>query len=174
MRVHHIGELMNPMHVRRPWNALVALAAITACNAPPAFDAATEAQKLLARDAEWSALAFEGKDVERTISYWSDNAVLIPQGQPMIVGKDAIRAFVTQSFQTPGFSIRWQSETPEFSPDGKVAYMHGTSTTTVPGPDGTTLTITARAVTIWRLEVDGQWRCVMDIWNDPPPVPAPS
>jgi ketosteroid isomerase-like protein len=141
---------------------------VTACAKPTPFDPDAEAAKLLAQDAEWSALAFAGKDVERTISYWSDDAVLLPQGQPAIEGKQAIRAFVTQAFQLPGFSIRWQSETPTFSPDGKFAYMRGSSITTEPGPDGSTITLLGRAVTIWRLEPDGRWRCVMDIWNDPP------
>lgn len=154
--------------------ALCMAVIVTACATPEPFDPVAESGRLLAQDAEWSALAFEGQDVERTISYWSDDAVLLPQGEPAIIGKDAIRAFVTQSFATPGFSIRWQSESPTFSPDGKFAYMRGTSITTVPRPDGTTITVPGRAVTIWRLETDGRWRCVMDIWNDPPSASPPT
>ena len=138
----------------------------------PRLDAATEGRKLLARDAEWAALASAGQDVDRTASYWSDDAVIVPQGQPVVEGKAAIRDFVAQSFHTPGFSIGWRSERPEFSPDGRMAYLRSTSVTTVPGPKRSTLTLPGRGVTIWRLEPDGQWRCVVDIWNDPPPSPA--
>ena len=60
------------------------------------------------------------------------------------------------------------------SPDGKLAYMHGTNATTVPGPKGALITIAGRGITIWRQESDGQWRCVIDIWNDPPAAGAPS
>src|SRR5260370_40776805 len=61
------------------------------------FDPAAEQAKLLRRDAEWADLAFAGKDVEKIVSYWSDDAVLIFPGQPVLEGKAAIRAYVTKS-----------------------------------------------------------------------------
>jgi ketosteroid isomerase-like protein len=137
------------------------------CSAPP-FDASAETRTLLARDAEWARAASEGKDVDKIVSYWSDDAVVIPQGQPVAEGKAAIRAFVTTSLQLPGFKIHWVSEKVSFSPDGKLAYLRGTNEMTVPGPAGTPLTLLGRGITVWRLEPDGQWRCVLDIWNDPP------
>jgi hypothetical protein len=73
----------------------------------PAFDPAIEQQRLLERDAEWARVASAGTDVEKTISYWSDDALIIAPGQPVIEGKDAIREFVTRSFQTPGFGIHF-------------------------------------------------------------------
>jgi len=132
------------------------------------FDPASESEKLLRRDAEWAELASAGKDVERIVSYWSDDAIVIPQGQPAVEGKAAIRAFVTSSLQIPGFKIHWVSEKATFSPDGRLAYMHGRNTMTVPGANGSLVTLAGRGITIWRLEPDGQWRCVVDIWNDPP------
>lgn len=27
-------------------------------------------------------------------------------------------------------------------------------------------------MTVWRRDADGQWRCVVDLWNDPPAVTA--
>src|SRR5262245_21204018 len=71
------------------------------------FDARSEGEKLLRRDAEWADLAAAGKDVERVVSYWSDDAVLIFPGQPVLEGKAAIRAYVTDCFHTPGFKIHW-------------------------------------------------------------------
>jgi len=141
---------------------------VIGCAALP-FDPASETQRLLRRDAEWAQAASAGTDVERIVSYWSDDAVVIPQGQPVVEGKAAIRAFVTSSLGIPGFKIHWVSEKPTFSPDGKLAYMRGRNTMTVPGPNGDLVTLAGRGVTIWRLEPDGQWRCVVDIWNDPPP-----
>ncbi len=140
---------------------------VVSCATPP-FDPASESQKLLRRDAEWSDLASAGKDVERILSYWSDDAIVIPQGQPIVEGKAAIRAFVTSSLQIPGFNIHWVSEKATFSPDGRFAYMSGRNTMTVPGANGSLVSLPGRGITIWRLEPDGQWRCVVDIWNDPP------
>ena len=134
----------------------------------PAFDAKAEEAKLLARDAEWAAAAAEGKDVDRVVSYWTDDAFVLPPGRPAVEGKAALRAFVTESFKIPGFQIRWKSEKVSFSPDGKLAYMRGTNETTVPGPDGKPVTLKGRAVTVWRVDADGQWRCAVDVWNAPP------
>ena len=149
---------------------LVKLAALlfTAGCAASAFDAAAESKTLLARDAEWARVSSEGKDVDKIVSYWSDDAVVIPQGQPAVEGKQAIRAFVTSSLQIPGFSIYWVSEKVTFSPDGKLAYMRSANEMTVPGPSGAPITLPGRAVTVWRMDSDGQWHCVIDIWNDPP------
>jgi|SRR5882672_5556575 len=139
----------------------------TSC-AAPRFDAAAEAHQLLRRDAEWAQVASEGVDVERIVSYWSDDAVVIPQGQPVAEGKAAIRAFVKESLAIPGFKVNWVSDQVAFSPDGKLAYMRGTNSMTMPGAGSTPFTIQGRALTVWRRESDGSWRCVVDIWNDPP------
>jgi ketosteroid isomerase-like protein len=68
---------------------------------------------------EWANLAAAGKDVDKIVSYWSDDAVVVFPGQPMLKGKAAIRAYVAGCFQTPGFKIHWASKDPIFSPDGK-------------------------------------------------------
>ena len=134
------------------------------------FDPAAEQAKLLRRDVEWADLASAGKDVEKIVSYWSDDAVLIFPGQPVLEGKAAIRAYVAESLNTPGFKIHWASEKPVFSPDGKLAYMRGKDELTVPGPNGAPVTVHLRGISIWRLDADGQWRCVVDISNEQPPA----
>lgn len=134
------------------------------------FDPTTEGEKLLRRDAEWADLATAGKNIEKIVSYWSDDAVLIFPGQPVLEGKTAIRAYVTASFNTPGFKIHWVSQKPVFSPDGKFAYMRGTDELTLPGPNGSTMTLHLRGISLWRFDPDGQWRCVVDISNEEPPA----
>ena len=132
------------------------------------FDPVAEQAKLLRRDAEWADLASAGKDVEKVVSYWSDDALLIFPGQPILEGKAAIRAYVSASFKIPGFKIHWVSEKPAFSPDGKVAYMRGTDELTVPGPNGTPIALHLRGISVWRIDPDGVWRCVVDISNEQP------
>jgi hypothetical protein len=113
------------MHQTRSVRALAGLAlslSIGACAPKPAtFDANAESAALLQRDAEWANLATAGKDVDKIVSYWTDDAVVMEPGQPPVEGKAAIRAFVTSSLNTPGFRIHWVSEKPTFSPDGKMA-----------------------------------------------------
>ena len=152
--------------------SLVVIALVFVSCSHRRFDARSEGEKLLQRDAEWADLAAAGKDVEKVVSYWGDDAVLIFPGQPVLEGKAAIRAYVTDCFHTPGFKIHWVSRKPVFSPDGKFAYMRGTSEATVPGPNGGTMTLHLRGISIWRLDPDDQWRCVIDISNEEP-APKP-
>ena len=146
---------------------------VNSCS-PRAFDAAREEAKLLRRDSEWAEAASSGKDIEKILSYWSDDALLIFPGQPVLEGKGAIRPYVASSLNIPGFKIRWVSSKAVFSPDGKMAYMPATVELAAPGPDGVLTTKQLRGITIWRLEPDGHWRSVVDIANEQPTAPSSS
>jgi ketosteroid isomerase-like protein len=147
-------------------------AVLIACSSPH-FDSSTAQATLLRRDSEWADAAKSGKDLDKIVSYWTDDALIMFPGQLTIEGKKAIRDYVASSIATPGFSIHWVSEKPQFSPDGKLAYMRGTDELTVPGADGKPLTLQLRGISIWRLDPDGQWRCVVDISNEIPPASTP-
>ena len=134
------------------------------------FNPAVEGQKLLQRDAEWSQAASEGKDIERILSYWSDDAQVIEPGQPVYQGKEAIRKFVSDSLKTPGFHIHWVSNEPVFSADGKMAYMSGAEEMTMADSKGALITVHMRGISVWRRDADGEWRCVVDIANEAPPA----
>lgn len=132
------------------------------------FDPEVEGKKLLQRDAEWSQAASEGKDIEKILSYWSDDAKIFEPGQPVYQGKAAIRKYVSDSQKIPGFKIHWVSQEPVFSPDGKMAYMPGVDELTIPDRKGVLVTFHMRGISIWRLEADGVWRCVVNIANEAP------
>lgn len=132
------------------------------------MDVAAERTKLLRRDAEWAVAASEGRDIERILSYWTDDAVVFPPGLPAVVGKAALRQYVLSSVQIPGFKITWTSTDVTFSQDGNLAYLFSRNAVSMDAPDGTPTTTEGRAVTIWRRESDGEWRCAVDIWNAEP------
>lgn len=132
--------------------------------------------EILRLDAEWSRAA-ESRDVERAVSFWSEDAIVFPPGSPPVAGKAAIREFVTKSLQTPGFSISWKTATVTVSESGDMAYTTGTNRVTFAGPDGKQVAVNGKAVEVWRRHRDGHWKCVIDIWNDASPpeqeVPNP-
>jgi ketosteroid isomerase-like protein len=148
----------------------VLLASCAKSVAAAPFDANAESTKLMQRDAEWADLATAGKDVEKILSYWTDDAIVMEPGQPAVEGKAAIRAFITESMKAPGFKIHWVSQKPTFSPDGKMAYMRGTDEMTVPRPKGAPMTLHLQGYSIWRVDADGQWRCTVDIASEAPPA----
>lgn len=132
------------------------------------FDAASEQQTLLRLDAEWANAAADGRDVDKIMSYFSEDALMIEPGEPVYEGKAAIRRYVNASLQIPGFKIHWVSEKPTFSPDGQMAYMRGVDEMTVPAPGGGLTTVHMRGISVWRRQADGAWRCAVDIANEPP------
>jgi ketosteroid isomerase-like protein len=133
-------------------------------------DLKAEEAALLKTDSIWSALGTNSKDVEKIVSYWSDDAVVIPPGEPPVRGKDALRKMVGDLTNIPGFSISWKSSEIHFSPDGQLAYMYGENLFSMNDSTGNKIAIPGRGYTIWRKETDGNWKCVVDIWNSPPPA----
>ena len=127
--------------------------------------AAGERARILQLDAEWSGAA-QARDIDRVLSFWADDAVVFPPGSPAVVGIAAIRDFVAKSFQTPGFTISWKTTTVAVSRSGDMAYTTGTNRVTFTAADGKEGAVEGKAVTVWRREKDGAWKCVIDIWND--------
>jgi ketosteroid isomerase-like protein len=135
------------------------------------MDLDSERGRLLAHDARWAALSSQGQDVEAILAFWTDDAQVYPPGMPPVSGKPALRRYVEGALAIPGFHITWTSSEAHLSPDGHLAYLLSTNAVTMPGPDGKPVTTRGRAVTIWRRERDGEWRCAVDMWNDEPPAP---
>ena len=134
-----------------------------------AADLDKERSTILEIDKQWATATAEGRDVELIISFWADDARIFAPGMPLIEGKTAIRQFVQKSLATPGFSIRWNTIEVVVSHDGSMAYATGTNQTTLNDPQGKKVTIYGKAVTVWRKESSGTWKCIIDIWNDDPP-----
>jgi ketosteroid isomerase-like protein len=130
------------------------------------MDLERERERLLERDAEWAALSSKGQDVDRILSFWTEDARVFAPGLPAFIGKAALRRYVEGALAIPGFQITWTTSEASLSPDGKLAYLLSTNSVTMAGPEGQPVTTSGRAVTVWRRESDGNWRCAVDIWNE--------
>jgi len=152
---------------RRHMVLALALAAL-GCAEEPEVDLAAEEATLRQIDQEWVEVAAANEDFERIVSYWSEDAVVVPPGQPPVVGRVALMEMVTSLAEIPGFAVSWESDHVEVSPDGRMAYMTGTNAFTLPDATGQLVTTRGRAVTVWRKNSAGEWKCVYDIWNTAP------
>jgi ketosteroid isomerase-like protein len=132
------------------------------------MDLEPERKRVLERDAEWAALSAEGREVERILSFWTDDAQVYPPGLPGIRGKAALRSYVEGALALPGFHITWTTPEASLSPDGRMAWLLSANAVTLPGPEGGPVTTRGRGVTVWRRDADGEWRCAVDIWNEAP------
>ena len=143
--------------------------ALAACG-KSAVDVAAEETRLMETSRAWSRAAGAG-DVEATLDYWADDALVLAPGQARLQGKPALRAYLEQSLKTPGFHIEWEPLEAKVSPDGKMGYLVERTRMSMPGPEGRPVAQEYRGVTIWRKQPDGAWKNVVDISNEPPAAP---
>ena len=139
---------------------------VLGCATVPDSDRAKD--ELVQRDRDWAAVATQGRDVGQIVSFWTDDATIFPPGASPVHGNAAIRDYVQKSLAIPGFHIHWRPTSAAVSSDGTLGYTTGENTVIVPGPDGKPITIAGRYTTVWRREIGGNWRCVIDIWNSGP------
>jgi uncharacterized protein (TIGR02246 family) len=151
---------------------LPVLAVLAGCKgmAPPAADPVREEAAIRATDARWLAAAQAG-DLERTVSFWSDDVYMMPPGGPAMVGKEALRRYVAGAFAIPDFSITWVTDHVWVAKSGDLAYAVGTDTIRMRSPEGKPLVEHNKAVAVWRKDPDGSWKCAVDIWNSAEPQP---
>jgi ketosteroid isomerase-like protein len=116
---------------------------------------------------DWASATSTG-DVDLMVSYWDDDAVVLPPGQQPVVGKKAIREYVLQSMALPGFSITWEPEQASIAADGQFGYLLEKNQVTFKDSSGSLRTQVGKTVTIWRKNPTGEWKCVVDIWNSNP------
>ena len=107
------------------------------------MDLERERKRLLEQDAEWAALSSKGQDVERILSFWSDDARVYAPGLPVFSGKAELRRYVEGALAIPGFHITWSTSEASLSPDGELAYLLSTNTVTIAGPKGQPVTTRA-------------------------------
>jgi ketosteroid isomerase-like protein len=65
---------------------------ILACH-PPKIDTKAEGEKVMQTSREWSEVT-STRNLEKTLSYWAENAVIISPGQPVLKGKKEIRRMI--------------------------------------------------------------------------------
>jgi ketosteroid isomerase-like protein len=128
---------------------------------------ADQSAALMQTSRDWAKAAQSG-DVERTLSYWADDAVVMQADQPTYSGKKSIRGMVESSMKIPKFSITWEPERAWVSPSGDVGYLIEHNRISFADSTGKVRTQFGKGVTIWRKDAAGNWKCVVDAFNANP------
>lgn len=131
------------------------------------IDTKTEGEKLMQISRDWSKSASTG-NIDSTLSYWADDAIVMSPGQPSVKGKQAIRQMLEGTSNIPGFKISWDPKTVSVSKSGDMAYMIEETQITMNDSLGKPFTEYNKAVTVWRKEANGTWKNVIDLWNANP------
>lgn len=146
--------------------ALLLLIGIAGCGENK-IDTKTEGEHLMQVSREWSKLA-STDSVEKILSYWADDAVIMSPGQPPVKGKKAIREMIEGTSKIPGFKISWEPLSVSVSKSGDMAYMIEQNKISVNDSSGNPIVEFNKGVTVWRKEPDGSWKNIVDTWNADP------
>jgi uncharacterized protein (TIGR02246 family) len=146
------------------------LACTTGCRQPPPADTpAADEQTIRDVDAKWEKAA-EARDLESTLSYYSDDAVVLPGNAPIVQGKDAIRA-LWKSLLSPDISLSWQATKVDVARSGELAYVIGTYTLTSKDAQGKPATDHGKLLEIYKKKGDEPWKVAVDMYNSDLPAP---
>ncbi len=116
---------------------------------------------------EWSKSAARD-DIEKTLSYWADDAVILSSGNPPLQGKAALKTMVENTRKIPGFKISWEPVSVDVSTSGDMAYMIEENQLTTNDSLGNPVIKFGRGVTIWKKGKDGIWKNIVEFTNDSP------
>jgi uncharacterized protein (TIGR02246 family) len=123
-------------------------------------------------DAQWSAAA-GAKDLDKTVSFYSDDAVVMPPNAPSATTKEAIRSAWKEMLTTPGAAISWKTTKVEVEKSVDLAYVSGTYEETMTDASGKPVNDRGKYVEIFKKQPDGTWKAVADIWNSDLPATPP-
>jgi ketosteroid isomerase-like protein len=150
--------------------ALILFAAGCGEQKPPDTRAADE-KAIRDADAQWSKTA-AARDVDGTVSYYSDDASLLAPNAPIASDKQSIRA-AWAGLLTPDTSLSWQATKVEVGRSGDLAYLIGTYQLTTKDAHGKPVSDTGKFAEVWKKQADGKWKVVADIFNSDIPLVQP-
>jgi ketosteroid isomerase-like protein len=146
---------------------VVVLPLAVVCNFPATARGADE-KAVRDADAAWSKAAGV-KDLDKTVSFYADDALVLPPNDTAKTTKDAIRALWKDLIGSVT-SVSWTATKVEMAKSGDMACLSGTYELTM--NDGTK--DHGKYCEVWEKK-GGTWKCGRDIWNsDLPATPAGS
>jgi uncharacterized protein (TIGR02246 family) len=151
---------------------LFLLALSTACHRQGTSDTSAADEAAVKKlDDEWSK-ATGSRDVEKMISYYSDDAMVMLPNIPTLTGKESIRTFWSSMLDS-GFSGGWNATKVEVARSGDLAFVTGSYQFNDNEGSGKSMTDKGKYFAVWKKQADGNWKCVADMFNSDMLVPVP-
>ena len=123
---------------------------------------------------------YASKNVDKIVSHYATDAVLMPPGMPTATGKDGIRTMLTPIMSDPALSLHFEATNIDIAKSGDLAYTRGKYTMDMTDPQTKQVVHDHGSyVTTYRKQPDNTWKAVDDIASSetpsipiPPPAPA--
>ncbi len=115
-------------------------------------------------DAQWSKAA-AAKDLEQTVAYYAEQAIVLPPNATRAATRETIRNLWKDLLATPGLVITWEPTNVKLSTSGEMAWVSGTYELTMNDPNGKPANDRGKYLEVWEKQPDGNWKCAADMWN---------
>jgi uncharacterized protein (TIGR02246 family) len=131
-------------------------------------DLSTIKEEIQVLENNWAA-ALNARDIETLMGMYTDDAISMPDGKPMLSGKDAIRKQQEEEFSSSPEGMTFEFETLDVYGTADLVTEIGKSTY----KDSTGKMIgSGKYVAIWKKQ-DGQYLCIREIYNNDAPRVQP-
>jgi ketosteroid isomerase-like protein len=129
-------------------------------------------QALRDLDAEWSKAA-AAKDLDKTVSYYADDAIVLPPNAPGATTKEAVRNVWKDTFAIT-VNGSWKATQVAVDKSGNMGWVSGTFEWTTKDASGKEVNDRGKYLAVFKKQADGKWKCVADMWNSDLPVASAS
>jgi ketosteroid isomerase-like protein len=119
-------------------------------------------------DEQWSKVA-AAKDLDKTVSFYAEGAVVLPPNQAAVTTKDGIRN-LWKGFLDSLTDISWKTTRVEMAKFGDMGYLTGTYEMTL--KDGTK--DKGKYCEVWKKQPDGKWKVSADMFSSDLPASGAS
>ncbi|MGA8222354.1 MAG: SgcJ/EcaC family oxidoreductase [Candidatus Acidiferrales bacterium] len=132
--------------------------------APPPDTRKADEAAIRAASAEWSKAA-QAKDLDKSVSYYADDAIYCVDKGALVKGKDNIRLAWKDIVGPNAPTLTFATTFVEVARSGDIAYEYGTYDLVTEVKKGKSTDEKGKYVTVWKKQPDGSWKVVADIDN---------
>ncbi|MGA7839792.1 MAG: DUF4440 domain-containing protein [Candidatus Acidiferrales bacterium] len=156
--------------------ALSAMILTTSCDQPAKKDAQASQQQeiqqaraadeaaIRAASAAWSQSA-TAKDLDKAVSFYADDALVLPDKAPAITGNENIRKNWAPLLALPGPGLSWKTGSVVVARSGELAYETGAYNFVTTDKKGKSTDYKGKYLLIWKKQSDGSWKVAVDTDN---------
>ena len=140
------------------------------CTSTPKVDTVAEAEAIRNIENQWT-VALQNKDIDKVMSIYSPEGVVMKPNNSIYVGLQSIRKQVESDFADT--TMLWNTTSTtidiiEVSASGDIAYARGINRGKMKTLTGI-VESSEKWIDIYK-KIDGQWKCTVGIWNSNNPL----
>jgi ketosteroid isomerase-like protein len=115
-------------------------------------------------DEDWDGAA-QNKDLDKTVSFYAEDASMFPFNAPLASGKEQIGQVWTKLMAMPGYWISFTPSQIHVAEARDMAYEIGAFELKANDAQGKLTSTPGKFVVVWKKQPSGEWKAVADIFN---------